>query len=55
MRLLADGLAPVALEELTAAAALLDRVDRKYVVPVEIVERLLERLADTHRVPTIAA
>jgi VTC domain len=50
---IADGLRPLALEELTAAAELLDRVDRKYVVALEQLERLAERLHASHRVLVI--
>jgi hypothetical protein len=41
---------PVTLAELEASAGLLDRVDRKYVVPVETFAAVAERLADTHGV-----
>ncbi|WP_199424926.1 polyphosphate polymerase domain-containing protein [Actinotalea solisilvae] len=43
-------LAPLGLDELTARAALLTRVDRKYVVPVDDAARLLDRLRGTARV-----
>lgn len=45
-----DALAPVGLDELTERAALLTRVDRKYVVPVDDAVRLLDRLRGTARV-----
>jgi hypothetical protein len=46
----ADAPAPVGLDELVAAAALQDRVDVKYVVPVATVAALTAALAATHRV-----
>jgi hypothetical protein len=41
---------PVSLPELNAAAALLHRVDRKYLVPLGDARTLVERLAASHRV-----
>jgi len=49
---IAEGLRPIGLEELTRAAGLLERVDVKYVVTVETMSRLIERLGDSHRVLT---
>lgn len=46
----ADLLAPISLAELDAAAALRDRVDRKYVVRTEVAAELCRRLTATHRV-----
>ena len=52
---LADRFGTLGLAELEGSgAALLDRVDRKYVVPVETFAALAERLAGTHRVLEIA-
>jgi len=51
----AEGLAPVGLAELERSpAALLDRVDRKYLVPAERYLALADRLAATHRVLEVA-
>jgi len=48
---IAERFAPISLAELEgSAAALLDRVDRKYVVPVETFAALAARLGGTHRV-----
>ncbi|RBY75365.1 molecular chaperone [Blastococcus sp. TF02-09] len=44
------GLAPVSLEELVARAALLTRVDRKYVLPVPAAEQVLAELARSEEV-----
>lgn len=38
------GLAPIGLEELTARAALMTRVDRKYLVPLDTAHRLVHAL-----------
>jgi hypothetical protein len=46
----AERLAPVGLAELVAAADLQDRVDRKYVVGLDVLHDALEALAATHRV-----
>jgi hypothetical protein len=46
----AEALAPVGLAELDAAAALRDRVDRKYLVPVAALDALASRLAADHAV-----
>ena len=40
----------ISLEELDARAALRDRRDAKYVLPVAALDELLARLAGTHRV-----
>jgi len=45
---LVDGLRPIGLAELEATAALLERMDRKYVLEVETLGRLLEALRDSH-------
>jgi len=50
---IAEGLRPIGLDELTRAAGLLERVDVKYVVPLETMGRVIERLRDSHRVLTI--
>ncbi|WP_156760597.1 polyphosphate polymerase domain-containing protein [Microbacterium karelineae] len=42
--------APIVLDELVAEAALLTRIDRKYLVPTAIVPRILDRLGDATRV-----
>ncbi len=55
MAAIADGLRPLALDELTATAPLLDRVDRKYVIAIEELERLAERLSPSHGVLTIGS
>jgi hypothetical protein len=48
---IAERFAPVGLAEVeTSPAALLDRVDRKYVVPVEVFAALAERLGGIYRV-----
>jgi VTC domain len=47
---LADSFPALGLAELDAAAALRDRVDAKYVIPVEELARLTEQLRDTHAV-----
>jgi hypothetical protein len=44
------GIAPVGLAELVDRAALQTRVDRKYLVPVRVLPRLLEQLAPHARV-----
>ncbi len=50
----AELLGPIGLGEVAASpAALLERVDCKYIVPVETAERLARRLRDTHRLLTI--
>lgn len=49
-----DAVRPIELAELQSHAELLERVDRKYLVPVRFVPRLVEDLAETHRVLTIA-
>jgi len=41
---------PVGLETLVEHAALMQRTDRKYVVPVDAVRQLVAEIADTHRV-----
>jgi hypothetical protein len=46
-------LAPIGLDELIAGAGLLDRVDRKYVVPVATLERLIDALRPSHRLLTV--
>jgi hypothetical protein len=46
----ADRLAPVSLEELNAGAALLSRVDAKYIVDAATFAAFVERLADRARV-----
>jgi len=52
---IAERFDPVGLAELQGSgAALLDRVDRKYVVPVETFAALAERLAASHRVLEIS-
>ncbi len=45
---LVDGLRQVGLAELEATAALLERMDRKYVLPIATLGRLLEALHDSH-------
>ena len=50
---IAEALEPIGLEELTGTTELLDRVDVKYVVPVETMSRVIERLRGSHRVLTI--
>jgi VTC domain-containing protein len=48
---IAERFDPISLDEVqSSAAALLDRVDRKYLVPVETFAALAARLATTHRV-----
>ena len=48
---IAERFAPISLAELEgSSAALLDRMDRKYVVPMETFAALAERLDATHRV-----
>jgi hypothetical protein len=46
----AERLAPIGLAELDACAALRDRVDVKYVVGLDLLAVLVDRLAATHRV-----
>jgi hypothetical protein len=46
----ADGLEPIGLEALDAAAALRRRFDTKFLLPCAAVGELLERLRPTHRV-----
>jgi CotH kinase protein/VTC domain len=46
----AESLPTLGLAELDAAAALRDRVDAKYVIPLALFARLVERLRDTHAV-----
>jgi hypothetical protein len=46
----AEALAPVGLAELDACAALRDRVDTKYLVPVDLLAALCDRLAAAHAV-----
>lgn len=46
---IAEPFDPVGLEELQANAALLDRVDRKYLVPLETLAALVPRLTSSHR------
>lgn len=45
-----DRLRPVGLDELNEQAGLMTRVDRKYFVPLDVYERLLEASAADHRV-----
>ncbi|MFN3938110.1 MAG: polyphosphate polymerase domain-containing protein [Gemmobacter sp.] len=45
-----QGFAPVALHELEAHAAMLERLDNKYVVPFAVLDRLADRLAETFHV-----
>jgi hypothetical protein len=45
-----DDLAPITLDELNADAALLTRVDRKYVVAPEQLDRLIDRVAEQARI-----
>jgi hypothetical protein len=45
-----DLLEPIGLDELLAGADLQDRVDRKYVVPLDVLEEAAAALAGTHRV-----
>jgi hypothetical protein len=45
----ADALRPIGLAELDACAALQRRVDVKYVVGLDVLGALIERLAATHR------
>jgi hypothetical protein len=47
---LVDSFPALGLAELDAAAALRDRVDTKYVIPVELFAALAERLRGTHAV-----
>jgi hypothetical protein len=47
---LAEGLQAIGLPELVATAALLERLDRKYVVPLELLEPLAPALRRSHRV-----
>lgn len=47
-------LAPLSLAEVEARARLQQRIDRKYVVPIETVERLVDAVASTHGVLEIA-
>jgi hypothetical protein len=50
----AEVLRPIGLPDVAASsAALLERVDRKYIVSVEMVELLAERLRASHRLLTI--
>jgi hypothetical protein len=50
----ADLLGPIGLEEVAASsAALPERVDRKYIVALDVLERLAQPLQATHRVLTI--
>ncbi len=49
-RLGLSGLEPVALDDVVANAALLHRVDRKYLVTTETARRLVDALSDSHRV-----
>jgi hypothetical protein len=51
----ADRLAPVSLEELNAGAALLSRIDTKYIVDAAAFEAFAERVADRARVLEIDA
>ena len=44
-----DALAPIGLAELDAHAGLQDRVDVKYVVGLDVLDALVQRLAPTHR------
>lgn len=44
-----EALRPIGLSELDACAALQDRVDVKYVVGLDLLATLMERLAATHR------
>ena len=48
--MIAAELDPVGLDEVLAHADLQTRLDRKYLLPLEILERLLDGLAGTHRV-----
>src|SRR5919112_1928972 len=48
--LTAERFEPVTLAELEASAGLLDRMDNKYVVPVEAYAAVAEQLAATHGV-----
>lgn len=43
-------LRPISLEELNAAASLLTRVDRKYLVPAHVAQGLVQALAPRARV-----
>jgi hypothetical protein len=46
---LADGLAPIGLAEAVATAPLLERLDRKYVVPIDLLPPLAAALRSSHR------
>ena len=48
--MIAGGLDPIDLDEVLEHADLQTRLDRKYLVPLEALEQLLEGLAGTHRV-----
>ena len=48
--LVAERFEPVSLAGLEASAGLLDRMDRKYVVPVDTYAAVADRLVKTHRV-----
>ncbi|WP_194786145.1 polyphosphate polymerase domain-containing protein [Actinomyces haliotis] len=45
-----DGVGPTTLAELNAAAGLLTRVDRKYLVPLDDTQRVVDAVADRSRV-----
>ena len=45
-----DGVGPITLAELNAAAGLLTRVDRKYLVPLDDTQRVVDAVADRSRV-----
>jgi len=49
-RLGLGGLRTVGLDTLVAHAALMERTDRKYIVPVSTARALVDAIADTHRV-----
>lgn len=53
MSLRTTHLAPISLEELNAAASLLTRVDRKYVVPAHIAQELVDHVSNRAQVLTI--
>lgn len=54
MSLSTTHLAPISLDELNATASLLTRVDRKYVLPGEVAQELLDSLTGRAQVLTIS-
>ena len=52
-QIISSRLAPISLEELNAAASLLTRIDRKYLVTQDVAHQLVSTLATQEGAPTV--